>query len=65
MVRFGQAEGWRGLRLVNLWIPLSDGLMHSMSLRAGLVWVLSLGRYEVMSGFFLLVSTFLQGPTLL
>lgn len=33
---------------------MSDGAMHSVSLGVGLVWVLSLDRSEIMSGFFLL-----------
>lgn len=51
-MRFGQAEGWLGLRSVNVLIRMSDGVMHGMSLRVRLVWILSLGRCEIMSGFF-------------
>lgn len=42
MVRSEQAEGWLGLRLVSVLIQISDRVMHGMTLRVSLVWILSL-----------------------
>ena len=54
MVRSGQAEGWLGLKFVHQLMSLSDGAIHGVSLGVGLVWVLSLERCEVKSGFLIL-----------
>lgn len=53
VVRFGQAEGWLGRRFVNVLIQISDARCMPRR-KSRLVWILSLGRCEIMSGFFLL-----------